>query len=121
MAIDHFSAECQNCGSTLQVERLRCPECNLVLDGKIQLPRLARLNPKEREFIELFVLSAGSLKEVGRVLGLSYPTVRNQLDNIIGHLQDLEEHSKRQRLNIIRMVEDKEISLEAAAALLCNI
>jgi len=118
MAQDHFQAECPNCGGKLELERLSCPECHLKLEGAVELPRLARLSAEERAFVELFVLSAGSLKEVGRVLHLSYPTVRNRLDQVIASLRELDRTRHDRRLEIIRQLERREISVENAAELL---
>ncbi|WP_294503928.1 DUF2089 domain-containing protein [uncultured Victivallis sp.] len=115
MARDHFSHICQNCGGELTVEKLCCRNCGVALEGKIELPRLARLNAEEREFIELFVLSAGSLKEVGKILHLSYPTVRARLDRVIASLQELDRDRRDARMQIIARVERGEISAEQAA------
>ncbi len=115
MAREKFSAHCQNCGGRLRAERFRCPDCALVLEGEIELPRLARLEPDDRKFIELFVLSAGSLKEVGRVLKLSYPTVRQQLDGVIERLRQLDGDLQERRMEIIRELEEKRIDAKEAA------
>ncbi len=121
MAQDHFSDRCQNCGGALKVERFACPDCGLRLEGTIELPRLARLNAEEREFIELFVLSAGSLKEVGRSMGLSYPTVRARLDRVIESLVALDRERKLDRMAIIKRLENREIGAEEAARLLAQL
>ena len=34
-----------------------------------------------------FIRASGSLKEMAAILGVSYPTVRNRLDEIIGKLK----------------------------------
>lgn len=44
------------------------------------------------------MLSAGSLKEVGKVLKLSYPTVRARLDRVIANLQELDRSRQAVRL-----------------------
>ncbi|MDD3118567.1 MAG: DUF2089 domain-containing protein [Victivallales bacterium] len=116
--MDHFSATCQNCGGSLQVERIVCPECGMTLSGQLELPRLARLSAEDRDFIELFVLSAGSLKEVGRIMQISYPTVRNRLDQIITRLQELDRQHQADRLKIMKRLEQREISVTEAAAML---
>ncbi|MBS1369665.1 MAG: DUF2089 domain-containing protein [Lentisphaeria bacterium] len=115
MAKDHFSHRCQNCGGELAIEKLNCGSCGLSLAGRIELPRLARLEAGDREFIELFVLSAGSLKEVGKILNLSYPTVRARLDRVIANLQELDRDRRAARLEIIRRLERGEITAEQAA------
>jgi hypothetical protein len=121
MAKDRFSCICQNCGGQLKIERSLCPDCGLKLEGTIELPRLARLSPEDREFIELFVLSAGSLKEVGRVMKLSYPTVRTRLDHVIEHLRRLDALHQSERLAIMKRLERKEISVPEAAKLLATL
>ncbi len=115
MARDYFSDRCGNCGGVLQVGRMVCRDCDLMMEGHIELPRLARLAGEDREFIELFVLSAGSLKEVGRLLGLSYPTVRARLDRVIENLRGLDAARRERRLEVIRQLERGEMSVEAAA------
>ncbi len=115
MARDSFSHNCQNCGGELKINRLSCGDCGLSVAGRIALPRLARLSGADREFVEMFVLAAGSLKEVGRMMGLSYPTVRARLDRIIGRLKELDEGSQAERMGIIRRLERGEISVEEAA------
>jgi len=121
MSRDHFTGKCQNCGGGLAIQRMVCPECGLKLEGNFNLPRLARLAPEDREFIELFILSAGSLKEVGKKLRLSYPTVRARLDAVIASLQALDEGLRDERLQIIRRLQEKEISVDEASLLLASL
>jgi len=47
------------------------------------LPPLTRLTEDEQEFILQFVINGGSLKEMASITGVSYPTVRNRLDDLI--------------------------------------
>lgn len=121
MSDENFSMYCQNCGGTLKVSKCVCSNCELTLQGDISLPRLACLSAEDRKFIELFVLSAGSLKEVGKVLNLSYPTVRQQLDRVISNLQNLNVSKQERRMEIIMQLERKEISAEEATKLLNNL
>ena len=51
---------------------------------------MAGLEEEDVAFIKRFVLSSGSLKEMAQKLGLSYPTVRNRLDDIIAQLNQFE-------------------------------
>ena len=70
MAKDHFSKTCQNCGGELHITRMECGDCGLAVEGNLELPRLARLSAEDREFIELFLLSAGSLSAKGGMITL---------------------------------------------------
>ncbi|WP_069658127.1 DUF2089 family protein [Arcticibacter eurypsychrophilus] len=81
---------CPSCSAPLQVTSLGCSTCETTVSGKFPLPILARLAPDEQKFILDFVKSSGSLKLMAQQLGLSYPTVRNLLDDIIVKLQENE-------------------------------
>ena len=118
MAKDCFTADCPNCGGGLRIARMSCPACAASVEGQFNLPRLARLTPEHRGFIELFVLSAGSLKEVGRTLGISYPTVRSRLDAAIAALRAVDEVRRPERLAVIEALEAGTITAEEAAKLL---
>ncbi len=118
MAYDNFSDKCRNCGSEMHIVSMQCPECELKLEGALSLPRLARLSPDDRQFIELFVLSGGSLKEVGKILGISYPTVRNRLDCVIKNLKGLDKNVEEQRMAILEQLKNKEITSDKALSLL---
>jgi hypothetical protein len=50
--------------------------------GEFQLGRLASLSEDELTFIQVFLFARGNLSEVERILGISYPTIRNKLDEI---------------------------------------
>ncbi|MFP5438705.1 MAG: DUF2089 family protein [Bacteroidia bacterium] len=75
--------QCPGCSSQLHVAQLACPECSTQVSGTFGLPALARLTEDEQEFIIQFVISGGSLKEMAAFTGVSYPTVRNRLDDLI--------------------------------------
>ena len=82
------------------------------------MPRLARLPVAEREFVELFVRSSGSLKAVAQKLGISYPTVRSRLDKVIAALEAEERVEEDARSQILDALENGEINAKEAVALL---
>jgi hypothetical protein len=55
------------------------------------LPSLVTLPQEDQEFVLQFVRSSGSLKEMAKILGVSYPTVRNRLDDIIEKLDSIQQ------------------------------
>jgi hypothetical protein len=57
------------------------------VSGLFDLPELARLSPNDQQFVLQFVKFSGSLKEMAKYMSLSYPTVRNLLDDIIEKLK----------------------------------
>ncbi|AKS42468.1 DUF2089 domain-containing protein [Wenzhouxiangella marina] len=80
-------SKCPSCDSELAVTELRCLDCQTAVSGHYRLPPLLRLDPSDQEFVEAFVLSSGSLKAMAGQLGVSYPTVRNRLNDIIEQIR----------------------------------
>ena len=78
---------CPSCQSQLKVMRLKCENCQTEVSGLYDLPALARLSPDDQQFVLQFVKCSGSLKDMAKYLNLSYPTVRNLLDDIIERLK----------------------------------
>lgn len=111
-----FNDQCPSCGGSLAVRNLTCSGCGLKVDGDMPLPALARLSPEHREFTEVFVVCGGSLKDVGQVLGISYPTVRARLDQVIAALKALRGATEENRLAVLERLERGEISAKDAAA-----
>ena len=48
---------------------------------------LLALEPEDIAFLKNFVLKSGSLKEIARLYGVSYPTVRLRLDKLIQKIE----------------------------------
>lgn len=82
--------QCPSCNSLLKVQRLHCDSCGTNIEGLYELPILARLDDKSQEFVISFVKHSGSLKKMAKELNMSYPTVRNMLNDIIGQLEEIE-------------------------------
>ena len=78
---------CPSCAAQLSIKSLACSECETEVTGKFSLPALLSLEPAELDFVVEFVKSSGSLKLMAQKLGLSYPTVRNMLDDLIEKIE----------------------------------
>jgi len=48
------------------------------------------LPAEDQEFVLAFIRHSGSLKKMAKELELSYPTVRNMLNNLIARLNELQ-------------------------------
>ncbi len=81
--------KCPSCESILSVSGLSCNICETSVSGNFSLPILLQLNAEEQQFILRFLLSSGSLKEMASQMNISYPTVRNKLDDLISTVQTL--------------------------------
>ena len=82
--------QCPSCGGTLEARTLCCPQCEIVINGNFELGVLARLSPEQQQFIIEFVRASGSLKEMARQFNVSYPTVRNRLDELIAQIEQMQ-------------------------------
>jgi hypothetical protein len=85
--------ECPSCNSQLLVKSLYCNNCGTSIDGLFDLPLQVKLTLDEQQFIITFVKFSGSLKEMAKHLNLSYPSVRNLLDDLIEKIDKLEKTS----------------------------
>ncbi|MDR1615890.1 MAG: DUF2089 domain-containing protein [Syntrophomonadaceae bacterium] len=81
---------CPGCNYTLKVGRLFCDRCQTEVNGVFNMPLLVRLDDKEQDFVIDFVKSSGSLKDMAKNMGISYPTVRNFLDDLIDKLNKMD-------------------------------
>lgn len=82
---------CPSCSSSLNVSQLTCPSCSTMVSGNFPLPVLLQLSQEEQDFILQFFLTSGSLKEMASQMGISYPTVRNRLDDLIKRIKQLQQ------------------------------
>src|SRR5690625_4495585 len=113
---------CPVCNDTLHVKKLECSKCHTRIENDFTLSKFASLSTEQMNFVEVFLLSRGSIKEVEKELGISYPTVRARLNEIIallGHEKDSEEDEPN-RTEIIAMLENDEITANEAIMLLKN-
>jgi len=85
---------CPSCGVSLTVERLRCQACGTDVGGSYVIPALASLSRDNQNFVRQFVKTGGSFREMARIMGVSYPTVRNRLDVIIEKLGEIKTEGK---------------------------
>ncbi len=74
-------------GRPLVVERVRLIENDIAIEGRFELPQLARLNAEDQVFITAFVRCHGSIKEMEQIFGVSYPTIKSRLTRIASSLQ----------------------------------
>lgn len=82
--------QCPTCGSALQIQELACPACSTIVRGRWAANPFSRLTDDQQTFLLLFVRSRGNLSDVERTLGVSYPTVRGKLEDIIAALEEPE-------------------------------
>ena len=116
----HAPDQCPVCGADMVVTKLRCSHCGTELSGEFAPCRFCRLEDRHLRFVETFLRCRGSIKEVERALGVSYPTVKNMLDAALTAL-GLDEkpeqrvlREKEERSEILQRLSDGEIDVDTA-------
>lgn len=84
--MNKIPACCPSCDGQLAVTELQCRRCATSIKGDFFLPLLAGLDQEEELFLKVFLETRGNIKEMEKRLGISYPTVRTQLDQLIQSL-----------------------------------
>lgn len=116
----HAPARCPVCGGTLTVTRLKCGGCGTELNGAFAPCRFCSLEEKHLQFVETFLRCRGSIKEVEKALGVSYPTVKNMLDAALTALGFDEKPELRavreeeERADILNRLSNREIDVDTA-------
>ncbi|MBS1571992.1 MAG: DUF2089 family protein [Bacteroidetes bacterium] len=80
---------CPSCEELLRVSKLKCDNCSTEVSGDFPLPYFFQLSQEEQDFVLDFFLNSGSIKEMSKKAGLSYPTMRNKMDDLIEKIQKL--------------------------------
>ncbi len=109
-------------GKLVKVTKVEIPETGISIEGEFKLPALAQLSAEDQLFAAVFLKSHGSIKQMEKFFGISYPTVKNRL-NKIGDQLDMvnidvviEEpgRDKEERMDLLDKLGNGDISLEEA-------
>jgi hypothetical protein len=100
------------------VTGVRLVDSGITIDSEFELPPLARLRYEDQVFVGEFVRSHGSIKQMEKAFGVSYPTIKNRLNRIAAQLQlvqiDTEPESDSSR-DVLDLLESGEITAVEAA------
>ncbi len=109
--------KCPVCGSNTEVTRLSCDECGTTIEGHFHLCKFCRLTSEQKTFIDVFIKCRGNIKEVEKELGVSYPTVKNRLEDVasaLGYKSEPEPEAPGKRKEILDKLNNGELSVEEA-------
>ena len=103
------------CGSfSVTVERVRLDHGEIAIEGSFELPPLARLSGEDQIFVIAFLRSHGSIKEMERIFGISYPTVKNRLKRVSGQLEFVETDPVPSQSEVVSQLKSGEITAAEA-------
>jgi hypothetical protein len=112
----HPPRQCPVCSHALTLTGLSCTRCGTELTGSFETCVFCSLGDEDRALLDLFLRSRGNMKEVERVLGVSYPTARGRVDALIDRLEL--RSPERERLATLEALARGEIDVDAALAAL---
>ena len=117
MTIKHpMPTRCPVTCEPLEVTRLRGPNSGVVIEGNFLPNEFALLDRESLDYLRLFVKVRGNLKEVERMLGVSYPTVRARFEQLLRALgyEAAAEEAGPSRADVLGRLERGEITAEEA-------
>jgi hypothetical protein len=111
--------QCPVCDHTLHAVKLQCSHCRTTIENTFELSKLAVLSPEQLHFAITFLVNRGNIKEVEKDLGISYPTVRGKLNDVIAALgYDTRKKPDIDEKKVIAMLENGEITADDAVKML---
>lgn len=113
--------KCPVCGGNTVVTRISCNVCDTTIEGHFDLCKFCRLTQEQKTFIDVFIKCRGNIKEVEKELGVSYPTVKNRLEDAagaLGYKGEPEPANPTKRKEVLDRLNNGEISVEEALELL---
>jgi hypothetical protein len=101
-------------GKEIVVERVRLADSDIAIEGDFELPPLARLKTEDQIFAAAFLKCHGSIKQMEKYFGVSYPTIKSRLNKIGEMLDFVKIESEPAEDGTLDMLENGEISVEEA-------
>lgn len=97
-------------GQAFVVERVRLVGTGVAIDGQFELPQLAQLSGEDQIFVTAFVRCHGSIKEMERIFGVSYPTIKSRLGRIAQSLEFVDTDPTPSRADVLDRLRRGEIT-----------
>jgi len=115
--------KCPVCDSNTEVTKISCNKCGTTIEGHFEMCKFCRLTPEQKSFIDAFIKCRGNIKEVEKELGISYPTVKNRLEDVasaLGHKTVSEPQDNEKKKQVLDRLNNGEITVDEAIELLRN-
>lgn len=101
-------------GRAILVERVRLIDRDVAIEGRFELPQLAQLSSEDQVFVMAFIRCHGSIKEMEKIFGVSYPTIKSRLNRIAARFEFVEAEHVPPRSQILERLKRGEITAEEA-------
>jgi hypothetical protein len=103
-------------GQPFVVERVRLTGSGIAVEGQFEPPQLAALSVEDQVFVAAFVRSHGSIKEMERIFGVSYPTIKSRLNRIADQLDFVDTDPAPSGADVVDRLRRGEITVDEALA-----
>ena len=117
-------SNCPLCDGEVTVTKIYCRDCDSTIEGRFAAGAFSQLNAEQLAFVDTFVRCEGKITRMEAELGLSYPTIRNRLHDVIRALgyepgeSDPSGMSEEERRKILEQLEGGDISYDEAMKML---
>jgi hypothetical protein len=101
-------------GEPFVVERVRLTARGVAIEGEFELPQLVQLSLEDQVFVTAFIRCHGSIKEMERTFGVSYPTIKSRLNRIAQSLDFVDTDPAPSQADVIDRLRRGEISAQDA-------
>src|ERR1041385_8370608 len=101
-------------GQPFVVERVRLADSGVAVEGQFEPPQLAQLSIDDQVFVAAFVRSHGSIKEMERIFGVSYATIKSRLSRIADSLEFVDTNPSPSRVDVVDKLRRGEITAQDA-------
>ena len=120
MATDWKNLTTLTQGQNFTVERVRLTATHIAIEGQFELPALAKLTFEDQVFVAAFIRCHGSIREMEKYFGVSYPTIKSRLNRIGEQLEFVRIEPAVDKDSILSQLERGEISTQDAIEQLRN-
>jgi hypothetical protein len=84
------------------------------VSGDMEIPNVCLLPEGAYNFMLVFIKNRGNIREIEKELGISYPTVRSRLDNLLELMGFIPKSGKTEINEILDKLQSGEVTAEEA-------
>lgn len=99
----------------MKIAELRCQDCQIKVSGEFEGCPFCGLEKGQIEFLKVFLRCEGNISKVGQVLGISYPKIKREFEEILNRLNLATIEEKE---DVLDSLEQGKISVDEAVELL---
>ena len=79
--------KCPSCQESMVISEIRCPKCDLRVRKDFEPCVFCQLSDDDYEFLKVFLSTQGRITEIEKLLGISYPTIKNKIEHLLAELR----------------------------------